>query len=409
MQAAGAVLLVHSDFGPRRVALLRRQGAVCLPRVLVHPGEPTLDAAQRAVHDQVHPDLPCSDWQRLSEVRAEVSGQPLNTDYWSASASDSDLPFETDCFWLPLALAAEQLAFPEERDVLLAMEDPLIQSPPAPAPLAIPLPMEEERDFPPITPGSPPKSRWAFDPHRSRLAETIEAARSHVESAGSRGDWRESALVHLSQAESSVLSGKVEAAQESLTHAWRLDLESRSVGERRLMTQLLRGEVRGHTEGWLRDSLLTALQESPDAGTMALVRSEVEKQNRLASRQQTQNNLGRLAQLIIAGPVLIALLVGATSSWLDGGSPTTENLMSATLSLGLLGGLGWSMTRGRLKSYFEALAPLTIGAGAAFFGLLLSKSGILTIGQDSAPLMLCLAVLWGFAAAALVELKHLRR
>ncbi len=404
MQAAGVALLAHSDFGPRRVALLRRQGAVCLPRVLVHPGESTLEAAQRAVRDQVHSDLRCGDWQHLSEVLVEVSGQPVNTDYWCASASDSDLPDEADGFWLPLALASEQLAFPEEREVLLALDDPLIQSPPAPAPP----PMDEGTEFPPITPGSPPKKRWAFDPHRSRLAETIAAARSHVESAGSRGDWRASALVHLSHAEGSLQSGQVEAAQESLTHAWRLDLESRSVGERRLMTQLLRGEVREHTAGWLRDALLTALQESPDAGTMALVRSEIEKQNRLASQRRIQNNQGRLTQLIIAVPVCIALLVGSTANWLDGGMPATGDIMPATLSFGLLGGLAWSLTRGQSKSFSGALAPLAIGAGGALFGLLLSKSGIVTIGQDSVPLMLCLAVLWGVAAAALVDLKRSR-
>ncbi len=399
MRAAGAVVLTHSEPDLSRVALLRRQGAVCLPRVLIRPGESARDAAQRAVHDQVSPNLKCSDWQHLSQVRAQVSGHPLNTDYWSVSASDP-LP-NADCFWLPLTLAAEQLAFPEERQFLLAMEDPLIQSPPAPANHT----QKKTEQLPPVAPDHPAKSHWVFDPHRGRLAESIAAARSHVESSSNGGDWRESALLHLNQAELSVQSGKVEAAQESLTHAWRLDLESRSVGERRLMTQLLRGEVRSHTDGWLRDSLLTALQESPDAGTMALVRTEVEKRNRLASQAHTQNNLGRLAQLIIALPVVIALLTAFTTEWLDGSAPAPGHIMPATVALGMLGGLGWSLIRGHLNGFYEALLPLAIGAAAAFFGLLLSKAGILTIGQDSAPLALSLAVLWGAAAAALVELK----
>ncbi len=407
MRAAGVVVLSGLDPNQRKVALLRRQGAVCLPRVLIRPDEASLDVARRALHAQVSSSFDGSDWQHLSEVHANVSGQPLSTEYWSANASDANLPLHADCFWLPLALAADQLAFSEERKFLLALEDPLVQSSPTPVdhgPTS--LPEEPEHHLPPISPSQVPKRRWAFDPHRGRLAEAIAAARSQVKHRGTMGDWRESALQHLRHAEESVQAGEVEAAQESLTSAWRLDLESRSVGERRLMTQLLRGEVRANTNGWLKDSLLTAIQDSPDAGTMALVRSELEKQNRLTSAKETQNQLGRLSQLVVAVPVSVGLFVASSTSWLDGGATATGDIMPATLGLGMLGGLGWTLARRQLGGYVEALVPLGVGAVAARFGLLLAKSGILTIGQDSVPLMLCLSVLWGLGAAAVVDWKR---
>ena len=405
IRAAGVVVLQGAGSGQTQVALLRRQGTVCLPRVLIQPNENAQDAAERAVHDQVNPDLECEHWTHLGRVQGQISDQALLTDYWSAQVSESGLPLQFDCFWLPLAQAAEQVAFPEERQFLATMEDPLIQERPAQAQF----PQNNREDFPPVPVSSPLKSRWPFDPHRARLAESIAAARSNVENAGRGGDWRENALLQLAQAEDAVQAGRVEAAQEALTGAWRLEMESRSVGERRLMTQLLQGEVRNRTDGWHRDSLLTALQESPDAGTMALVRCELEKRSRRVSQTRTQNDLGRLVQLIIALPVAIALFTSFSASWLDGSAPSTSELMPATLGLGMLGGLGWSIFRGHLTSFFDALAPLATGAAAAFFGLLLSKAGILTISQDSAPWALCLAILWGAAAAALLDFKHAKK
>ncbi|MFT5058536.1 MAG: hypothetical protein ACI87O_002907 [Planctomycetota bacterium] len=402
VQAVGAVILKRQDSGPLQVAILRRQGTVCLPRVLIHPGETTRTAAERSVYDQVSPALPCERWSHLAQVQAEVSGHPLTTDYWSAFASESNLSLRPDCFWLPLAQAAKQVAFPEERQFLATMEDPLIQTPPAQADLD----PTSRGDFPRVPTSAPSRSRWPFDPHRGRLAETIAAARASVENTGRSSDWRESALLLLNQAEDAVQAGRLDAAQEALTGAWRLELESRSVGERRLLTQLLRGEVRTRTDGWHRDSLLTALQESPDAGTMALVRCELERQSRRISQTQTRNDLGRLAQVVIAVPVLITLFVSFSSSWLDGSVPSSGELMPATLGLGMLGGLGWSLFRSRVTNFFEAIVPLGVGAAAAFFGLLLSKAGILTISQDSAPWALCLAIIWGAAAAALLDFKN---
>ncbi len=404
LMAAGAAILHRPSGGESRVALLKRQDTVCLPRVLLRPGESTRVGAVRAAHDQVSPDLHCSDWFQLSRVEAQVSGQPITTEYWSASCPDTELTLQPDCFWSPLDQAVGLVAFPEERQFLSTMEDPLIQA----SPLEAEATSEPPRDFPPVPTSSPIKSRWPFDPHRGRLAETIAAARSNVENAGRAGDWRESALHQLTQAEDAVQAGRLDAAQEALTGAWRLELESRSVGERRLMTQLLQGEVRTRTEGWHRDALLTALQESPDAGTMALVRCELERQSRRVSQEQTHNDLGRLAQLIVAIPVALTLFVSFSSTWLDGSVASDGTMMPATLGLGMLGGLGWSIFRGRLHNFFDALAPLCVGAAAAFFGLLLSKAGILNIAQDSAPLALCLSILWGLAAAALLDFKRAR-
>ncbi|MDF1836918.1 MAG: hypothetical protein P1V35_03535, partial [Planctomycetota bacterium] len=402
LRAAGAVILQRTAAGDCRVALLKRQNTVCLPRVLLRTGESTRVGAIRAAHDQVSSHLHCADWHPLSTVRAQVSDQPLITEYWSASTTDVETNLQSDCFWSPLNQAAEQVAFPEERQFLSTMEDPLIQVPP----LQAEAPSESPDEFPPVPTSSPLKSRWPFDPHRGRLAETIAAARSSVENAGRSGDWRESALMQLTQAEDAVQAGHLEAAQESLTGAWRLELESRSVGERRLMTQLLQGEVRTRTEGWHRDSLLTALQESPDAGTMALVRCELERKSRRVSQEQTQNDLGRLAQLIVAIPVALTLAVSFSSTWLDGSVPSDGSMVPATLGLGLLGGLGWSLFRGRLRNFFEALAPLGAGAAAAFFGMLLAKAGILNVAEDSAPLALCMSILWGLAAGALLDFKR---
>ncbi|MCA9000943.1 MAG: hypothetical protein KDB61_03400 [Planctomycetes bacterium] len=402
LRAAGVLVLRETAAGQTEVALLRRQGTVCLPRVFLHPTEATRAAAERAMVDQVQAHMVGTGWRFVTRLFADFNGSPLATDYWRTQASDSDAPLLTDCFWTPLAVASTQLAFPEERQLLMNM-DPLTQTQEGTGAQS-----KKEGAAAPASLRSALQSRWPQGPHRAHLAQSIAATRASVESSGPTSDWRAHALERLDQADDAVRAGRLDAAQEALTQARRLDLEARSVAERRLMTQLLRGDVRENTDGWLRDTLLTALQENPDAGTMALVRGELERQTRRNGRDLFTHDQGRLAQILVTVPVALWVYFAFQHSWVTPGSPTDGNHVLPAMAFGLFGGVAWSLFHAPLRSIREALIPLVIGAFTSLLGFLLAKSGILTFGEDSAPLALATSILWGIAGAAFLS-RHQRK
>ena len=240
---------------------------------------------------------------------------------------------------------------------------------------------------------------------RDALQRSLDRAKGTWVLDPAQGDWRNKARAYLAQAQRALDIGHEAEAHEAWMAAWKLEYEARSVSERRLISKLLQGQVRSNTGGWRRDALLAALEEDPDAGTLARVRSEVEAEARRRRAWQEQHRWARIWQAVIAVPFFAALYFALREDWLAGSMPPAVEILPAVLGLGMLGGWTWSLIRQEPGDVLQALAPLGVGLFGAFFGFLAGQSGVLSVGKNSGPWTLCTAFLWGIAAALLLEVR----
>ncbi len=409
LPAVGVVLLAGWPAGdrPNHVAVVQHDGLWTLPRVLRAEGESSQALAQDTLRTQVHPALQDVELDFLVTLEGQLFHHSLRTEYWRALAT-ADLPRELPrAEWMPLAQARTRLLCPEERLLLERMHDPLAHPPTGASGVPLASPGTAASGPPPPGPG---QFASAGDPVATPspspdLQPSSEHAQRTWELDPLQGDWRSKVRQHLVHAQRSLNTGREGEANDAWMAAWKLELESRSVTERRLITKLLQGEVRARTQGWRRDALLTALEEDPDAGTLARVRAEVETFGRRMQQRRERRRLARLVQIVIAVPFFAALYFAMTQAWLAGAMPPAVEILPAVLGLGMLGGWTWSLLRQVPEDALQALAPLGVGLFGAFFGFLLMQSGVIAIGTPSAPWALCSAFLWGFAGAVLLEFR----
>ncbi|WP_406348390.1 NUDIX hydrolase [Streptomyces sp. NBC_00144] len=124
VRAAGCVLWRRAPVGGLEICLVHRPkyDDWSHPKGKLKPGEDTLAAALREVHEETGHD--CAPGARLPTVRYRANGRPKEVSYWAAEATAGEFTPNSEVDrvrWLSPAAARARLTQQRDRELLDAL------------------------------------------------------------------------------------------------------------------------------------------------------------------------------------------------------------------------------------------------------------------------------------------------